>query len=81
MVVMFLYGPPHGILDCIEEGDKVGCADLRTRVKELEHLKLHVFGHIHESYGQEKIGNIQFVNASICNRRYEATNAAIIIDL
>ena len=55
--ILVTHGPPAGILD----GD-LGCLNLRRRVDELN-LKLHVFGHIHYSWGV--MGN--YVNASICN--------------
>jgi Icc-related predicted phosphoesterase len=36
--------------------------------------KIHIFGHIHETYGKyEKDGTV-FANVSICTHRYEATN-------
>ena len=43
--------------------------------------RLHVFGHIHEAYGQVERDGVQFVNASICTLAYEPSNAPICIDL
>ncbi len=79
--VLITHGPPFGILDMTDRGEPVGCEALRPKVLELEHLKLHVFGHIHESYGVHDNGYTKFVNASICTLRYQATNLPIVIDL
>lgn len=50
--VLITHGPPHGILDRASDGFLCGCQDMleivRTRVKP----RLHVFGHIHEGYGE-----------------------------
>ncbi len=56
--ILITHGPPFGMLDKIfEYGDPdkphyVGSLSLADRVFELKQLKLHVFGHIHEGYGQ-----------------------------
>ena len=43
--------------------------------------KYHIFGHIHDSYGQRKIGKTTYINASICNEAYEPVNEPIVIEL
>jgi len=43
--------------------------------------KAHLFGHIHEGYGQAEKEGIIFVNASTCNARYYPINPPIVIDL
>lgn len=85
--VLITHGPPYGIQDIVElspfeERDPhQGCADLLRKVSSLEHLKLHIFGHIHGGHGTAKYGPCTFVNAAICTDRYEPTNPAIVIDL
>ncbi len=82
--VLITHGPPYGILDTTGrayEEKRVGCELLADRVPQLEKLKLHVFGHIHHSYGKRQVGDTTFVNASICNEAYDATHAPIVIDL
>lgn len=72
--VILIDGPnPHGLEEeeyNDERGLHVGSTALLKRVSELKHLKLHVFGHIHSSYGIEivKFGKreVKFVNASSC---------------
>ena len=78
--VLITHSPPFGILDQVLSGESVGCEDLRNRIDNLN-LKAHIFGHIHESYGTELIGDCQFANASTCNRRYMPFNKALILDL
>jgi len=47
--------PPYGILDVIAPKDvSVGSKRLRDAVKIMK-PKIHIFGHIHESYGHRKI--------------------------
>jgi hypothetical protein len=77
--VLITHGPPMGILDRVGF-ESVGCADLRTRVADVAPT-LHVFGHLHEGYGQTKIGQTTYVNAAICNEMYEPINAPIVLDI
>jgi Icc-related predicted phosphoesterase len=79
--VLITHGPPAGIGDYIPSTDEhVGCTRLLTKILSIK-PRLHVFGHIHESYMNEKIGSTIFVNASICDHRYLPVNAPIVIDL
>ncbi len=80
--ILVTHGPPRGILDRTYNGEHVGCEWLLKAVQRVR-PKLHVFGHIHESYGQETIADITFINASISagpwNLRPE--NPPVVIDL
>lgn len=78
--VLITHGPPRGILDVAPRGGSVGCDDLLVAVLDKK-PKLHVFGHIHEGYGQLRAGETLFVNASCCTARYEPTNKPIVIEL
>jgi len=90
--VLVTHSPPHGILDEvarllsfeIEAGHgpdaHVGCEELRKAVERLR-PRLHVFGHIHESYGRESRDGVAFVNASNCDRRYRPVNPPVVVDL
>ena len=42
---------------------------------------LNIFGHIHEGYGVTYENETTFVNASICNSKYEPINKPITIEL
>jgi Icc-related predicted phosphoesterase len=78
--VLITHGPPFEILDYVDRGDRAGCPYLAERVKHLKKLKLHVFGHIHESYGQRTVGKTDFVNAATCNASYQPVNKPILYE-
>jgi len=78
--VLITHGPPRGILDRTYSGEQVGCDDLRAAVERVR-PRLHVFGHIHEGYGEYEEAGTKFVNASICTLSYDPTNPALVVDL
>lgn len=78
--VLITHCPPFGIMDQSMEGVNCGCEILLERIKKIN-PKYHIFGHIHEEYGQLKQGNVNFINASICTRSYMPINKPIIIDI
>lgn len=87
--VLVTHGPPHGILD-VPGGDdesyvrRVGCRDMRARLAAMARPPaLHVFGHIHHSYGTAgwAQGRTLFVNASTCDENYRPTHPPIVVDL
>lgn len=82
--LLVTHGPPRGILDRTARGDEAGCPALRARLEALSSLRLHVFGHIHEAYGETGDAlprGVRFVNASSCTLRYEPLNAPVVVDL
>jgi len=62
--ILITHCPPRGILDKTALGQHIGCEELKARIEELK-LKLHVFGHVHESRGVLKQGETTFVNAAV----------------
>lgn len=75
--ILVTHGPPYRIQDYIPSQKKsVGSTTLYDRVGELmkNQLKLHIFGHIHEGYGQIRINNTIFANVSILDEHYKYTN-------
>lgn len=85
--ILVTHGPPHLILDACPpnhynnyQGENVGCEDLLKAIED-RNIKLHVFGHIHWSYGKMVGAKTTFVNASICTERYEPTNQPIYVEL
>ena len=91
--ILVTHSPPKGILDRTARKYRVGCDYLSEIVnsRKLPDLKLHVFGHIHEGYGQAifefgdallgKSRTVRFVNAAHMNRDYEGTHPPIRIEL
>lgn len=79
--VLITHGPPLGILDQpFGTREHVGCELLLQRVEKVK-PKVHAFGHIHGSYGQARIGDTLFVNASLCSETYKPDNPPHVIDL
>ena len=79
--MLITHGPPAGILDQpFGNGEHAGCELLLKRVEEVR-PRLHVFGHIHGSYGQTRIGETLFVNASLCDERYQPVNRPHVIEI
>ena len=78
--LLITHGPPYGILDNIVNENNAGCIDLLRTVQQIK-PKVHVFGHIHESYGQVKRNGTHFINASLLNESYELVNKPILFDV
>lgn len=85
--ILITHSPPHTILDKTIRGQHVGSRYLRAWFECVERPKLHVYGHIHESYGTVEIFSeyndamVKLVNASHVNERYEPVNKPIRIEL
>jgi len=78
--VLITHTPPYGILDQIPGGEHVGCEELLKALSRVR-PRVHVFGHIHESYGVLKQDGTTFINACICDERYQPVHAPIVIDV
>lgn len=79
--VLITHGPAFGMLDQVQSDERVGCEDLLTAIERVR-PKLHVFGHIHESYGIKGWhGPTIFANASTCDLRYSPVNPPLVVDL
>ena len=81
--ILITHGPPQKRLDRVEKmvhdwqiglirvgGENVGCWDLARAVDAIN-PQYHVFGHVHRGYGRTVYHSTTFLNASICNERYE----------
>jgi Icc-related predicted phosphoesterase len=77
--VLITHGPPAGFGDTNIEGEATGCVDLTEAVQRIR-PGLHVFGHIHEGYGQSTDGETTFVNGSSCDISYRPVNPPIVFD-
>lgn len=62
--VLLTHGPPANILDHNYQGTGCGCPDLKIRIPDLNQLKLHCFGHIHEGFGQKEYNGVTYINSS-----------------
>jgi len=79
--VLLTHGPPIGRGDLVHSGVRAGCVNLLQQVQTRIHPRIHLFGHIHESYGVTSDGTTLFVNASSCTLTYNTDNPCIVIDL
>jgi Icc-related predicted phosphoesterase len=79
--ILITHGPPYGILDLTYGGQNVGCPYLEDRLQHLHQLKLHIFGHIHYSYGKKMRQKTLFVNTAICDENYDPTNPIPVINV
>jgi Icc-related predicted phosphoesterase len=80
--ILITHGPPQDHLDVsgppYNEGH-LGCALLREKV-DAQAPKIHVFGHIHGSYGYKFHNGTHFFNASILDERYDYVNKPVTFD-
>eukprot|EP00026_Physarum_polycephalum_P015377 Phypoly_transcript_16042.p1 GENE.Phypoly_transcript_16042~~Phypoly_transcript_16042.p1 ORF type:complete len:290 (+),score=36.88 Phypoly_transcript_16042:111-872(+) len=77
--ILITHKPPKGILDGIELYGSGGDL-LFEKVMEIR-PKVHIFGHIHESYGIQEKDGILFINAAICDTKTKPTNEPIVFDI
>lgn len=78
--ILLTHGPAYGILDTVINEQLVGCKDLLKKVLSVK-PRIHVFGHIHESYGTFMKNGIRFINACVLNECYELINKPIVFEL
>ena len=77
--ILITHGPPHGILDRHVSGTHLGCHDLAQRVEQVKPT-VHLFGHVHESYGCLVQHGTLFINASNCSFGYKKMQPAVVLD-
>ena len=83
--ILASHGPPLGFLDELADngsnpGFRVGCAHLREAVERIQ-PELHVFGHIHENSGVQRLGKTLLVNASHMDEYYTPKNGFKVVYL
>ena len=82
--ILMTHGPPlgHGDL-CLPHNNRAGCTDLLMEITTRIKPAYHVFGHVHEGYGQTTDGTTTFINPSNSNLRYDPRNLnpSIIFDM
>lgn len=77
--ILITHGPPHGILDEVN-GCNVGCEELLLAVQRIK-PKYHIFGHIHEGYGQKTIDGTTYINCSHVDGKYRPVNQPIRFEI
>lgn len=74
--ILITHTPPFGILDKSSRGNSLGCEYLLKKLYFLE-PRIHIFGHIHASYGRLKIENTWYLNASNYNSQKGLVNPPV----
>lgn len=78
--ILLTHGPPKHILDKTEKGEEhVGCEELAHVVKHIQPA-YHIFGHIHEAYGQLEEDFTTYINASVLNLKYKLVNDPVVFE-
>lgn len=87
--ILITHGPAYGILDGVplEDGTLHHCGSkaLHNWLKYVDRPRFHLFGHIHEAYGQEEYfptyldNMMQSINCSHVNGRYKPVNKLVRI--
>lgn len=81
--VLISHGPPFGILDKVLPKDE--CAGGKSLLETIKVKKpyFHVFGHIHEGYGEAELNGIEthFINCSLLDEKYKLVNSPVIFEI
>ncbi|NIM95851.1 MAG: metallophosphoesterase [Anaerolineales bacterium] len=75
--VLITHAAPYGCGDRTSRGQHMGCRDLLDVVESIR-PRVHIFGHIHEGVGMMVNEHTTFINASICDVRYEIANEPLV---
>lgn len=78
--LLLTHGPVYGFLDQLVNEQHAGCQDLLRVVLTLK-PRVHICGHIHESYGIIIRSGIKFINASVVNEHYELVNHPVVFEI
>jgi len=77
--ILVTHMPPFGVRDMNAGKINAGSQSLLDSVLSVK-PKLHVFGHIHESYGSQNKEGVMFVNAASVKPRSKLMNPPILVD-
>ncbi len=78
--ILITHGPVYGVLDRTIHGQRVGCEVLKEAIHVIK-PKIHIFGHIHESYGQVQTMDTLYINASVLDVQYRLVNDAVLFGI
>lgn len=82
--ILITHGPPQTILDTSGppyNDPNLGCELLYNHVNGRVKPLIHVFGHIHGSYGERLHNGVQYINASCLDESYNPVNRPIDIEI
>lgn len=78
--IVVTHSPPKGILD-FNRG--WGCDAWNFYLKRWENAppRVWICGHIHESYGHQRVGFTDFYNVAMCDKDYQQVNPPMVIEV
>jgi len=84
--ILITHGPPYSVLDTAHRNkERVGSASMMgtimTMLEDREKPLIHVFGHIHEGYGEYVEEQYEAYNVSVVDHLYDLVNPVTIIDV
>jgi Icc-related predicted phosphoesterase len=80
--VLVTHGPPLGHGDLAVHGVHVGSGKLAERLAQLDRLRLHAFGHIHEAGGsRDTLDGATIANVSYVDFDYRPAHPAAVFEL
>lgn len=91
--ILITHSPPFGFGDSVPrkvtneneefwpEPERVGSPSLLERIKLMNDLKLHVFGHIHSGFGKYDLDGKILANVSFVNEKYQPTHSIMEFEL
>ena len=78
--ILITHTPPRGILDQSSSGKVLGCEELLKKMVWIK-PRIHIFGHIHASYGQQRIDDTLYINGSNMNSAKGLVNPPFTFEL
>lgn len=79
--VIISHSPPYQIRDAVGN-QHYGCMAFNKWFYEPgPKPKVWICGHIHDSYGHERVDGCDFYNVAMCDEKYQQTNQPMVIDL
>lgn len=78
--ILITHTPPYRTLDKTRKRKYVGCPTLSSRLRQLRHCRLHVFGHIHEAAGAgvDDVGGTHRVSV---NAAVPLSDSIVVVDM
>jgi predicted phosphohydrolase len=77
--ILVTHQPPYGILDRAK-GTTYGCPHLLDAVLKIS-PRYHLFGHIHDAYGVDKLPETTFANSAVLNEDYHLSNKPFVFEI
>jgi len=76
--ILITHTPPYKIKDVLNNGRHIGCASLLKTLADRS-IAVHIFGHVHDSYGITNVSGTKFINASNLDNKFRYLHKPIDI--